>query len=481
MQINAHPLYTLFYPKSIAIVGASEKKGSLGRAIMENLLRIGYSGKIYPINIRGDLCFNLKVYRSVLDVKDEIDLVVIIVPAKIVPNIMEDCGKKGIKSAIIISAGFSETGGEGKKLEEHVLRISKKYGIRVLGPNCLGIYNPRGKIDLIFNPPDRQDKPKAGEIALLSQSGAFGATFLDFMAEEGIGISSFVSYGNAMDITESNLLQYFACDPDTSVIAMYIEGVKDGRTFANTAKKIVPMKPIIVLKSGRTNSGAKATVSHTGSLAGSDQIYNAVFKQVGILRADTMSELFVKAKALAFLNPTKDDNIGIVTNGGGAGVLTADFIETEGMKVVELREETKKRLEIALPPQASTRNPVDILGDAPAKRYIDATAIALSDERVSGLIIIIIPQSPALDYESLVKGLAHIINAQDKPVVVAIPGGSIAKKLGRAFEKFRVPAYRTPEDAVLAMRALVDYEKVLKKYKKEKINPLVQSATVNKW
>lgn len=478
IQIRDYRLRNLFYPKSVAIIGASEKKGSLGRAIMENLLKIGFPGKIYPVNIRGNSCFGLMVYKSVLEIKDSVDLAVIVVPAKVVPRVVEECGKKGIKSVIVISAGFSETGEEGKKLEKNLLRIIKKYEIRILGPNCLGVYNPKGRIDLIFNPPDRQDKPRAGDIALLSQSGAFGATFLDFMAEEDIGISSFVSYGNAMDITESDLLEYFAEDPDTNVIAMYIEGVKNGRIFASSAEKVIPKKPIIVLKTGRTASGARAASSHTGSLAGSDQIYSAVFKQYGILRAETINELFVKAKALAFLNPARGNRIGIVTNGGGAGVLTSDFVELKNLKVAGLEEETIKRLETVLPPQATTHNPVDILGDAPSKRYVDATESVLNDKNVDGLIIIIVPQSPALEYKELVRGLVHIINAQDKPVVIAIPGGRVAKKLAREFERYRIPAYRTPEDAVLAMTALVEYGKILRKYKKKASSALIQKIIV---
>ena len=457
-------LKPLFSPKTIAVIGASEKEGSLGRAIMNNLLSIKFPGKIYPINIKGDTCFGLKMYRSVLDVDGKIDLAIIIIPARAVPTVLEECVKKGVKSAIIISAGFSEAGEEGKKLEEKVLSIAREGNIRVLGPNCLGIYNPRSKIDLIFNPPDRQQKPGPGKIAFLSQSGAFGAAILDFMAEENIGISSFVSYGNAMDITESTLLEYFAEDPETSVITMYIEGVKDGRAFVEVAKRVVPKKPIIVLKAGRTEAGARAAKSHTGSLAGADAVYDAAFRQLGIIRAISMDDLFIKAKALSLQPPAKGDRIAIVTNGGGVGVMASDAIELEGMKVAELSSETIKKLKEVLPPHASPYNPIDILGDADYIRYSNATKLALSDPNVDGVIVLIIPQSPALEHQKLVESLVDIIKSQEKPVTIAIPGGDISKRVSEEFEKHEIPTYKTPEDAVMAMKALVLYGYALKKY-----------------
>ncbi|MGQ4832311.1 MAG: acetate--CoA ligase family protein [Candidatus Asgardarchaeia archaeon] len=456
-------LYPLFYPKSIAVIGASEKPGSLGRAIMRNLLNIKFPGKIYPINIKGEKCFGLPMYRSILDVKDTIDLAVILVPASVVPKIMEDCSKKGVKTAIIISAGFSEVGEDGKKLEEEVHRIAQKGNVRVLGPNCLGIYNPRSKVDLIFNPPDRQQKPGPGDIAFLSQSGAFGAAILDFMAEEEIGISSFVSYGNAMDITESTLLQYFSEDPETSVITMYIEGIKNGRIFSEVAREVVTKKPIVVLKAGRTEAGAKAAKSHTGSLAGSDTIYDGVFRQLGIIRANSMLDLFTKAKALAYQPPAKGNRIAIVTNGGGVGVMAADAIELEGMQVASLTDSTINQLKNVLPPHASPYNPIDIIGDADYLRYKNATEIALRDPNVDALIILIIPQSPALDHKKLVEELVSVIKSQRKPVTVAIPGGKISKILSLEFEKHRIPTYKTPEDAVMAMKALVTYGTYLQK------------------
>ncbi len=456
-------LRPLFYPKSIAVIGASEKPGSLGRAIMSNLLSIGYRGKIYPVNIKGEKCFGLPMYKSILDVDGPIDLAVIVVPASVVPNVMTECAKKGVKTAIIISAGFSEIGESGRVLEEKVYKIAKEGHIRVLGPNCLGIYNPRSKVDLIFNPPDRQQKPGPGEIAFLSQSGAFGAAILDFMAEEEIGISSFVSYGNAMDITESALLQYFSEDPETSVITMYIEGVKNGRTFSNVAKEVVVKKPIVVLKAGRTEAGAKAAKSHTGSLAGSDIVYDGVFRQLGIIRASSMFDLFTKAKALAYQPPAKGDRIAIVTNGGGVGVMAADAIELENMKVASLNESTIRKLKEVLPPHASPYNPVDIIGDADYMRYKNATEIVLKDSNVDALIILIIPQSPALDHSKLVEHLVNVIKSQDKPVTIAIPGGKISRKLSLEFEKHKIPTYKTPEDAVMAMKALVIYGQYLQR------------------
>lgn len=464
MQDNLKHLRSfLFNPKSVVVIGASEKKGSLGRAIMENLLA-KFKGKIYPVNIVGDTIFGMNVYRSVLEIQEDIDLAVIIIPARFVPSVIEQCGKKGIKAAVVISAGFKEVDDEGAKLEEQTVNIAKKYGIRILGPNCLGIYNTESGLDLIFNPNDRQDKPEAGNVAFLSQSGALGAACLDYFANNQIGLTSFVSYGNAADIDESELVEYFGYDRNTKVISLYIEALKDGRKFMEIARKIVKHKPIIILKAGRTQAGSKAAKSHTGALSGNIALYEAAFKQVGVIQAKSMEDLFIKIKSLSVQQPAKGKNVVILTNGGGAGVLATDATEMEGLSLSKLSDETIEKLREVLPPSASPYNPVDILGDAPTERYTKSFDILKEDQNVDAIVVIILPQSPAVTHDELVTELAIRIKKCEKPVAIAIPGGRIAKDLIKKFVEHKIPAFGSPEEAVAAIHALVEYGEILKKF-----------------
>jgi len=452
----------LFNPSSVAVIGASEKQGSLGRAIMENLLA-KYKGKIYAVNIRGDTVFGLPVYRSILDVPDNVDLAVIIIPAKFVPDVVDQCGKKGVKATVIISAGFKEIGESGAKLEEKTVEIARKYGIRILGPNCLGIYNTSSGLDLIFNPNDRQDKPPAGNVAFLSQSGALGAACLDYFANNQIGLSSFVSYGNAADIDESELVEYFGYDEKTKVISMYVEGLKDGRKFVNIAKKITSRKPIVILKAGKTQAGSRAAKSHTGALSGDIALYNAAFKQIGIIQAASMEDLFVKIKALSMQRPAKGNRVCILTNGGGAGVLATDATEHNGLVLASLQDETISQLKSVLPESASPYNPVDILGDAPTERYTNAFDILKKDPGIDAIVVIILPQSPAVKHDELVDELSKRISQCEKPVTVAVPGGRIAQYLIKRFVESKIPAFSSPEDAVLGIQALVEFGNIQKK------------------
>ncbi len=459
-----HELDYFFYPKSIAVIGGSERPGTIGRALMENLLKGKYKGKVYPVNIKGGTVFGLKVYKSIREIDDEIDLAIFAIPAKVIPQVMEECGSKGVKAALIISAGFSETGEEGRRLEAKVVEIARRYGIRIIGPNCLGIYNAENGLDTIFNPSDRQDKPKMGSIAFLSQSGALGAAILDWAAMEDIGMSKFISYGNAADVDESDLIEYLGQDEKTKVIALYIEGAKNGRKFLEACSKVSKLKPIVALKAGKTERGVMAVSSHTGSLAGSYQIYSAVFKQTGVIKAESLRELFAKAKALALQKPAKGRSIAIVTNGGGAGVLATDASESMGLKLATLSKDTVEKLREKLPQMASTRNPVDILGDAPASRYKHAIEIVLEDPSVHGLIVIMLFQSPALDAEEMVEVFKRISKKSEKPIIGCAPGGRYAEKYAREIEATTgVPVYKTPLEAVYAMHALVERGELLGK------------------
>ncbi|AFK21989.1 putative succinyl-coA synthetase alpha subunit related protein [Pyrococcus sp. ST04] len=426
-----------------------------------------FKGKVYAVNIKGgEIEVNgkkFKVYKSIKDIPDEVDVAVIAVPAKFVPDVVEECGEKGVKGVVVISAGFKEAG--RADLEEELVRRAKKWGIRVVGPNCLGVTNLENGFDCNFNPPERQARPKFGPIAFMSQSGAFGAAILDWAARHEVGMSKFISLGNMADLDESDFMLYLKDDPKTKVITAYIEGVKDGRKFFNAAKETTKVKPVIVLKAGRTEAGAKAAASHTGSLAGSYKIYEAAFEQTGVLSAKSMRQLFNYAKALAMQKPASGDRVAIVTNGGGAGVMMSDGLLEVGLKLAELSEETNEKFRKAieegkLPEHMSYRNPIDVIGDAPSSRYELAIRYALEDPNVDIVAVIALFQSPALD-EGIVDVMERV-QEYGKPIVFVAPGGEFPEKMARRIEEKGVPVFETVEDGVDAVYALVKYGLYLK-------------------
>ncbi|RLE97949.1 MAG: CoA-binding protein [Thermoprotei archaeon] len=450
-------LKRIFEARSVAVVGASEKKGSIGRAVMENLLS-SFKGSIYPVNIKYDRVFGLKCYKSVKKIPGEVDLAVIAIPAKAVLKVLKECGEKGVRGAIVISAGFRETGEEGAALEKKLTDIAKKYGVKVIGPNCLGVYSAHTGLDTIFNPSDRQAKPKPGTIAFISQSGALGAALLDWIAAANLGMSHFVSYGNAADVDETELIEFLSEDPRTKVIACYIEGVRRGRDFLKAVRKASSRKPVIILKAGKTTKGARAVASHTGSMAGSYKVYEGALKQSGAIIVEDLGELVSASKALALQPPAKSPRIGIVTNGGGAGVLMTDELISRGLEIPRLSQDTIKQLEKILPPTASTENPVDILGDAPAERYRDAIKVVLQDPLIDVLVVITLMQSPALDPVRLKDYLKEISRSKAKPIVMVAPGGVYTEKHSKEIEaETGIPVYKSPEEAATAVKALVDY------------------------
>ncbi len=351
------------------------------------------------------------------------------------PDVIDECGEKGVKAAVVISAGFKEAG--NVELEEELVKRARKWGgIRVVGPNCLGVTNLENGFDCNFNPPERQARPSFGKVAFMSQSGgAFGAAILDWAASHKIGMSKFISLGNMADLDESDFMAYLGDDPKTGVITGYIEGVKDGRKFFNTAKEVTLKKPVVILKAGRTEAGgAKAAASHTGSLAGSYRIYQAAFEQTGVLEAKSMRQLFNYAKALAMQSPAKGNRVAIVTNGGGAGVMMSDGLLEKGIKLAELSEETNEKFERdikegKLPHHMSYKNPIDVIGDAPSSRYEIAMRYALEDPNVDVLVVIALFQSPALD-EGIVEAMERM-KAYGKPIVFVAPGGGLSTQDGK--------------------------------------------------
>ncbi|ANF22391.1 acetate--CoA ligase family protein [Thermococcus piezophilus] len=459
--MGAPKLDFMFYPKSVAVIGASNVPGKVGNSIMRSIT-LNFDGNVYAVNVKGgEVEVNgrkFPVYRSIKEIPDEVDVAVIAVPAKFAPDVLDECGEKGVKGVVVISAGFKEAG--NIELEEELVKRAKKWDIRLVGPNCLGVTNLENGFDCNFNPPERQARPPFGKIAFMSQSGAFGAAILDWAANHRIGMSKFISLGNMADLDESDFMAYLGEDPKTGVITGYIEGVKDGRKFFETAKEVTLRKPVIILKAGRTEAGAKAAASHTGSLAGSYKIYEAVFEQTGVLSAKSMRQLFNYAKALAMQKPAKGNRVAIVTNGGGAGVMMSDGLLERGMELAEFTEQTNERFrkdieEGKLPHHMSYKNPIDVIGDAPSSRYERAMRYALEDPNVDVLVVIALFQSPALD-EGIVDAVAKM-QEYGKPIVFVAPGGDYPHKMARNIEQKGVPVYETVEDGVDAVYALVRY------------------------
>lgn len=446
----------LFSPSSIAVIGASSREGSLGRATFANILFNSFNGIVYPVNIRAKSILGVKAYPSVTQIPDPIDLAIVIVPASEVPIVMEECGQKGLKAAIVISAGFKEIGERGRHLENRVKEIADKYDIAMIGPNCFGIINthPKTKMNATFG----RIMPNSGNIAFISQSGAVGGAALEYCEAEEIGLSKFISIGNKADISENELLFYLKDDETTKVILLYLEDLKEPKTFLKIAREITDQyqKPILAVKSGRTQEGARAASSHTGALAGSDEAYNAFFNQCGIIRLDNLNELFDCAKAFSMQPIPKNKKIAIVSNAGGIAIMATDAAIRNGLGLASFRDGTKERLRKLLPPTANIQNPVDVIGDADAQRYSSALKIVLEDEEVSGVIA---TWTPTLmeDTKAIAHSIAEIAPSTEKPIIGCILSLEEHKAVSQAMEKEKVPNYRFPEVAAKILSVLGEY------------------------
>ncbi len=449
-------LDALFNPESIAVIGASRTPGKIGYEILESLKR-SFKKKLYPINPNPGKVGGLNSHPSVLDVEEPIDLAVIAVKAEIVSNILLECKKKKIKVAIIISSGFSEIGEKERELS--LLKAGK--GIRILGPNCIGVYDTHNHIDTLFMPYERLKRPLEGSIAFITQSGAFGSVMLDLIANEGVGVSKFISIGNRVDIDEIELLKYLGNDPNTRAIAIYLESTKNGTLFLETAKKVVKKKPIVALKAGKTQKGTEAVASHTGSLAGSYNVYSSAFKQAGVIEAKTTEELFDYSKALATQPSLSSNKIAVVTDGGGFGIVATDAAIESGMELPALSNHSIKALNQFLPAYASTSNPIDLTGDSDSERYRKALEIVFKDKGISGVVVIALTQITTMD-EKIVDVLRDC-KVSGKPFVVCMAGSDYTLKLSRKLEGYGVPVYPTPERAVKSLAALHSYAEVLKR------------------
>lgn len=445
----------LFNPKSVAIIGASETEGKVGYSILKNLISFKEKGgEVYPINPKYEEILGIKCYKSVLDVPNNIDLAVVVVPAQFIPGVMEECGKKGIKGAVIISAGFSEVG--NIELEEEVKKIIKKYNIRTIGPNCLGIINIHNRLNASFS----KEYFKEGNITFISQSGAILTAILDIAPLLNLGFSKIISMGNKIDIQESDLMEYLAEDETTEVIVLYIEGLKDSK-FIESAKKLAKIKPVIVLKSGRTEEGAKAASSHTGSLAGDIQIYSAAFKKGKVITVETFEELVNLMHVFSTQPIMKSNKIGIVTNAGGFGVLAADMCKKYGLKLGEFEESTVNELKKYLPKTSSISNPLDLIGDADTERYKRSLNILKKDKNIDGLLVILTPQEMTKPME-VAEEIINIKRSMEcennnKPIVASFVGGKSIKGAKSHLRKNGIPAYISPENGIEALSNLYNY------------------------
>ena len=443
-------------PKSIAVIGASDKEGSVGRAITSNIMK-GYTGTVFPISPTRDTVFDQKAYKSVLDVPDEIDLAVIITKNTIVPIVLEECGKKKIQGAIVITAGFKEVDEEGKKLEEQLKDIAKKYNLQVIGPNCLGVMNLDP--DTMMNSTFLKITPKSGEIALVSQSGAICAALVEDASAQGIGFSAVISMGNKADMTEIDVLKMLAEHEQTKVIVMYLEDMGDGQEFLKVCKQItkqnVVKKPVLVLKSGRSPEGAKAAMSHTGALMGSDEIYDALLQQSGAIRVDTMEELFDYATAFSKQPLPTNGDLVIVSNAGGPAIISTDSCSKLGIKMAKI-EEIRSKIDAVIPPWGSSRNPVDIVGDADFNRFENVLNEVLQHENVGSVISMCTP-SATLNYDKLAEVIVKMSKKYKKTMLASLMGldeGITNREILAAGD---VPYYTYAEGSIRALKAMLRF------------------------
>jgi len=442
------------------VVGATNRPSSVGRSVFRNILDAGYQGVLYPVNPKARSVQSVKAYPRLQEIPDEVDMAIIIVPADMVSRIMEEAGKKKVKGAIIITAGFKEIGGHGIERENELKDVVRKYSIRLVGPNCLGIINNNEGVRM--NASFSQKMPKSGNIAFISQSGALCTAVLDYAEGRDIGFSKFISFGNKADVNEIDLLRYLEKDPDTDVILMYLEDITNGREFLETAREITwtSHKPMLAIKSGRSPEGARAAASHTGSLAGSDNAYDAIFRQSGIQRVEGINELFNYAVAFSKQPVPKGNRIAIVTNAGGPGIMATDAAIRHNLEIASLSEETKQELKENLPPTASINNPVDLIGDATYERYEAALRCTLMDENVDGAIVILSPQAMYAPLETA-EIVPRVVEGIDKTVLCSFMGILDVSEGVKYLEKHGIPNYPFPEAAVRAMAAMVRYGELM--------------------
>lgn len=450
----------IFYPDSVAVVGTNKIVGTVPHDILRSILDADFNGVVYPVSPRERFVAGIKAYKYVTDIPDPVDLAILVFPSSVIHLALEQCGEKGIKAVIIISAGFKEVGGKGIEREKQIKEIADKYGMSIIGPNCLGVINTdaRSKINASF----ARRMPEEGTIGFLSQSGALCTAVLDYAYAKHIGFSKFISFGNKADVTEIDLLYYLKDDPKTKVILMYLEEVKDGPGLMKAARAMIKAgKPVLILKSGRTSEGASAAASHTGSMAGSDEVCDAAFRQAGIIRCQDIEEMFNMAIAFAYQPIPKSKRVAIITNAGGPGVLTTDAAIRDGLELATFSDETTAILKKNLPATANIKNPVDVIGDARADRYNVALSAAFKDPAVDGVFVILTPQSMT-EIDLIAREVAKVAHHYNKPVYASFMGEADVAQGIDVLQRNKIPHYTLPESMCRAFATVYNFSEDLK-------------------
>ncbi|MGV7975819.1 MAG: acetate--CoA ligase family protein [Anaerolineaceae bacterium] len=451
-------LTPFFKPQGVAILGASSKPNKLSYGILENLLKYNYQGGIYPVNPNAQEILGVQVYPELAQVPDPVDLAVIVLPVGMTLDTMQACAQRGIKAVIIITGGFREVGGEGAEIERKTLAFARKHGMRVIGPNCVGTMDMRSGLNTTFI----KGMPPRGPIAFISQSGAVCGGVVDLILESEVGFSHFASLGNEMDVSEADMLAYFGDDPDVKVIAVYLEGVQNGARFIEEARRVSRIKPIVMLKAGRNNAGARAVSSHTGSLAGSYAAYQAVFSQTDVLEVETLAELFNVAWALGTQKLPEGKRVAIATNAGGAAALLADNLSANGAELAELSVDTQTRLRSKLNPSAQVANPVDILGGAEPADYLWSLEQMMRDENVDVLAPVLVPQA-LVDPLGVAQAWAQAAGQTDKTMLTCLMGERSVREARAFLNRTGVPVYQFPDQVGPVLRAMRAYGEYLRK------------------
>jgi acetyltransferase len=453
---EAHPLDPFFQPRNIAVVGATENPGSVGRTTLWNLMSTPFGGAVFPVNPKRDNVLGIKAYKSVREIPAEVDLAVVVTPSKLIPGIITECGEVGCKAAVVISAGFKEAGEEGKELERQLLDNARAAGMRIIGPNCLGIMVPPSGVNATF----AAGMARNGNVGFLSQSGALCTAVLDWSLREMVGFSAFMSLGSMADVGWGDLIYYLGNDPKTRSILIYMESVGDARSFLSAAREVALTKPIIVIKAGRTAAGSKAAASHTGSMTGSDDVLDIAFQRSGVLRVNDIAELFYMAEVLARQPRPKGPRLTILTNAGGPGVLAADALLLGGGELAELSEQTIAELDKVLPSVWSKGNPIDIIGDADPARYAKSLEIAAKDPNSDGLLVVLTPQAMT-DCTQTAEHLRPYAKLGDKPVLASWMGGVDVAAGEQILNSAGIPTFAYPDTAARMFNYMWKYTRNL--------------------
>ena len=449
---DRNPLEVFFKPKSVAVIGATERTGHVGRAILWNLISSPFGGAVYPVNPRRNVVLGIRAYPSISRVPDCVQLAVIVTPAESVPSVIRECVSAGVKAAIVISAGFRETGSRGSALEQEVLEVVRSGGMRLIGPNCLGVMCPITGLNATFAPAIGNP----GSVALISQSGAICTALLDWSLREKVGFSALISVGSMLDVGWGDLIDYLGSEPHTRSIVIYMESIGDARSFLSAAREVALSKPILVIKAGRTELAAKAAASHTGSLTGSDAVLDAAFRRAGVLRIDELSDIFHMTETLARQPRPNGPRLTIVTNAGGPGVLATDALVSLGEQPASLASETIDALSQILPPHWSHANPIDVIGDAGPERYEQAVTIAANDPNTDGLLVIMTPQAMS-DPVEIARKIAPLASLKNKPILASWMGGERAMEGEVVLNQAGIPTFPFPETAVRAFHYMWRY------------------------